>query len=71
MDIIIDDKHIANLILHIAHFSHCHIVPKYDVGKNISNLKSEKIDDQGTFLKIISCMVQICYIVIYLYYLHQ
>ena len=29
--------------------SHCHIVSKYDVRKAISNLKSEKIDEQGTF----------------------
>ena len=29
--------------------SHCHIVSKYDVRKAISNLISEKIDEQGTF----------------------
>ena len=29
--------------------SHYHIVSKYDVRKAISNLKSEKIDEQGTF----------------------
>ena len=51
--------------------SYCHIVSKYDVRKAISNLKSEKVDEQGTFFQIIFSMVQICYIVIYLYYLHQ